>query len=371
MIGSRALRRTSTLAVALLVALTALAGSAAAKGFTQTNLVSDLPDVALFEDPNVVNAWGTAFNAAGTILWVVDNGTGLSTTYAPDGTPLSLVVTIPPPLGAEGPAAPTGIVRNDTADFVISEDTTSDRARFLFATEDGTISGWSPNVDVANAILVVDRSEDEAVYKGIAIASTEDGNFLYATDFHNGVVDVFDGDFNFLGSFTDPDIPAGFAPFGIRLIDGVLFVTYAKQLPPENRDDQAGPGNGFVVTFSPDGGVLALFAAHGPLNSPWGLSVAPRGFAGFSRGALLVGNFGDGRINAYDLRTAKFLGQLIDRTGQPLVIDGLWGLTVRPVGPTGNTRGGPLLYFTAGPNDEADGLAGTLGTSVETRRSRR
>ncbi len=373
MIGSRALLRTSFLTVALLLALTALAGTAVAKGFTQTNLVSDLPDVARFQDDNLLNSWGIDFNAAGTVLWVADNGTGLATTYAPDGTPLSIIVTIPPPEGAEGPATPTGLIRNDTADFVVSEDTTSGRAIFLFATEDGTISGWNPNVDPDDAILEVDRSGAGAVYKGIAIASTEDGNFVYATDFHNGVVTQWDGEFHFVRSFTDPDIPSDFAPFGIRFIDGVLFVTYAKRLPPpDENDDQAGPGNGFVVIFSPEGDVLELFAAHGTLNSPWGLAVAPRGFREFSRGALLVGNFGDGRINAFDLRTGDFMGQLIGRDGDPIVIDGLWGLLVRPnVGPTGNDRGGPLLYFSAGPNEEADGLVGTLQTSAAVRPSRR
>jgi uncharacterized protein (TIGR03118 family) len=211
-------------------------------------------------------------------------------------------------------------------------------------------------VESADAVLAVDRSETGAVYKGLAMALTDSGNFIYATNFHAGVIEKFDADFDLVDSFTSPDIPDGFAPFGIREIGGRLFVTYAKQKLPDKHDDEAGPGNGFVVAFDPETDEGAVFAAHGTLNSPWGLLVAPNGIGKFG-GGLLVGNFGDGRINAFDLMTGQFEGQFEDRGGKPLTIDGLWGLEKSPV----TAEIGPrLIYFAAGPDDESNGLVGTL-----------
>ena len=350
--------------VALLAALVpALAQPAAAKGFAQLNLLSDIPDFeALRIDTNVVNSWGIAFGPTGA-LWVADNGTGVATVYQPNGQPTGLVVTIPPPEGEAGPATPTGIVFSPTSDFVVTKDDTSAPARFLFATEDGTISGWNPQVDATNAILAVDRSATGAIYKGIAIATSEGGNFIYATNFHAGVVDVFESGFAYVTSFTDSAIPDGFAPFGIRNIGGRLVVTYAKQLLPDKADDEAGPGNGFVVVFSPTGEVVKELISHGRLDSPWGVAIVPAGF-GQIGGALLVGNFGDGHINAYNPVTGAFIAPVTDRTGREIAIGGLWGLEAFnrklpfPAGP--GATGLPLLYFASGPNDEADGLVGIL-----------
>jgi uncharacterized protein (TIGR03118 family) len=200
----------------------------------------------------------------------------------------------------------------------------------VFATEDGTLSGWNPEVDRSNAILKVDNSASDAVYKGLALGSNRHGNFLFATNFHAGTIDVFDSHFHqvhLAGSFIDPELPPppigqpGFAPFGIHNIGGDLFVTYALQ-NDEQHDDVAGPGNGFVDVFDTNGHLLQRFASHGTLDSPWGMAVAPGGFGAFSH-ALLIGNFGDGRINAFNRNAGVFLGQLADTAGQPITIDGL------------------------------------------------
>jgi uncharacterized protein (TIGR03118 family) len=265
-----------------------------------------------------------------------------------------LVVTVPPPTGSQGPSTPTGIVFNGTSDFVVSAGGVSGPAAFIFATEDGTISGWNPNVNRGAAILAVPSSG--GVYKGLAEVTSPGGNFIYATDFRNNAVQVFNGSFNLVNSFTDPSLPPGFAPFGIANINGLLYVTFALQIAPDNHDDQAGPGNGFVDVFNPQGGLVSQFAAQGPLNSPWGLAQAPASFGDFGN-ALLVGNFGDGAINAYDLATGNLLGQLTNQRGQPLFIDGLWALTFGNGGQGGNPN---VLYFTAGLNGESDGLIGDL-----------
>jgi uncharacterized protein (TIGR03118 family) len=325
----------------------------------QTNLVSNLSGVAAHQDPNLVNAWGLTSSSTSP-FWVADNGTGLSTLYNTAGTPLSLVVTIPPPAGSPAGtvAAPTGTVFNGTTDFVVSNGTTSGPSRFIFATEDGTIAGWNPTVDPTHAILAVDNSGSDAIYKGLAIGSTATGNFLYATNFHAGTVDVFDGSFHpttLAGSFTDPTLPDGFAPFGIQNINGVLYVTYAKQ-DANKEDDVAGRGNGFVDAFDTSGMLLGRVASGAPLNSPWGLTLAPSTW-GRVAGDLIVGNFGDGAINVFDPVTGDWRGGLKTETGEPLRIDGLWAL--RP-GNGGNGGDPNLLYFTAGPNDETDGLFGSL-----------
>lgn len=240
-------------------------------------------------------------------------------------------------------------------------------AEFLAATEDGTILAWDQKLSGTNASIVVDRSGAGAIYKGLAIARTTNGApQIYAANFHAGVIDVFDANFNYVSSFTDASLPtnnapAMFAPFNIKTIRGKLFVTFALQKLPDAADDQAGPGNGFIDIFDTDGTLLRQFATGGPLNSPWGLAIAPRHFGQFS-GALLVGNFGDGRINAYHLLTGQFLGQLSDPSGAPIVILGLWGLTFeRDEQPSRECEFEAIrLYFTAGPHDEEDGLLGYL-----------
>lgn len=330
-------------------------------GYKQHNLVSDGFIPADHTDPNLVNPWGLSFNPGGDV-WVADNGTGVATLYDGLGTPQSLVVTIPPPDGGTPPSAPNGNVFNfanvDASLFVVSKGMSSGPALFFFSTEDGTISGWNPTVDLNNAILVVDNSMNGTVYKGLALAGSGGGLMLYATDFHNNQVDVFDTSFKPVttpGGFRDREIPRGFAPFNIQNILGNLYVTYAKQ-DAEKHDDVAGPGNGFVDVFSPDGFLIQRFARRGVLNSPWGLVLAPAGFGKFS-GNLLVGNFGDGRIHAFDFPTGTPLGTLRAPDRSPLVIDGLWGLHfgngVADQPPT-------TLYFASGPDQENHGLYGSI-----------
>jgi uncharacterized protein (TIGR03118 family) len=316
-------------------------------GFTITALVADIASFnAKTIDPNLVNPWGIVFSGTGN-LWVSNNGTGTSTVYDANGNKQALTVGIPSATSPTG-GSPTGVIANTTTDFPIG---TSGPSLFIFATEDGLIAAW--NAAAANAQIVVNRSAKGAVYKGVAMASSAGANFIFATDFHNGVVDIWDNAFKFVKSFTDPNIPAGFAPFGITNIGGKLYVSFAKQLAPDNHDDEAGVGNGFIDVFNPDGTVASRFVSNGSLNSPWGMVIAPAGFGSFA-GALIVGNFGDGRIGAYDSNSGAFLGFVSDLNAAPLVIDGLWGLAFGP------TAGSTSLYFASGPNSEAHGLVGTI-----------
>ena len=273
-------------------------------------------------------------------------------------------MTLPPPAGSPPgtTATPTGVVFNGTSDFVITEGAQSGPALFIFATEDGTISGWNQVVDVGHALLTVDSSASGAIYKGLALGSNGAGNFLFATDFSHATIDVFDQNFapaTMAGDFRDPNIPAGFAPFGIQNIDGNLYVTYTKQ-DEDKEDDVAGAGNGFVDIFDTNGTLMRRFASQGTLNSPWGLVMAPASFGTFSR-ALLVGNFGDGRINAFDASSGNFLGQLPSETGAPIALQGLWGLIVGNGAKGGDTD---TLYFTAGTDDEHHGTFGSLRPSM-------
>jgi uncharacterized protein (TIGR03118 family) len=372
--------RRSVLALAALVALSALialtgtarsasadGGGIAARSYVQSNLVSDIPGLAAHTDPNLKNPWGTSVGP-GSPIWVSDNHAGVTTLYDGAGNAQSLVVAIPAPLsaGAGAVGAPTGQAFNtfdpSSSDFVISQDGKSGPAFFLFATEDGTIAGWNPSVDKTHAIIAIDRStaadgvgDVGANYKGLALVTMSSGKFIYATSFRFGRVDVFDSHFNLVNSFTDPTVPTGFAPFGIHNIGGKLYVTFAKQGPGKN-DDAARPGNGFVDVFSPNGDLLQRLVSRGKLDSPWAVTLAPTTFGAFG-GDILVGNFGNGRINAYDPTTGMFQGELSGPGGGPIAIDGLWGLRFAPATPgaTPNT-----LFFTAGLNHEADGLFGTL-----------
>jgi uncharacterized protein (TIGR03118 family) len=342
-------------------------GGIATRSYVQTNLVSDIPGLAAHTDPNLKNPWGTSVGP-GTPIWVSDNHAGVTTLYDGAGNAQPRVVTIPAPAsaGAGALGAPTGQAFNTldptSTDFVISKNGVSGPAFFLFATEDGTIAGWNPNVDNTHAVIAVDNStatdaagDVGANYKGLALVSTPSGKFIYATSFRFGRVDVFDSRFNLVNSFTDPTVPAGFAPFGIHNIGGKLYVTFAKQGPGKD-DDAARPGNGFVDVFSPNGDLLQRLASRGRLDSPWAVTLAPPSFGAFG-GDILVGNFGDGRINAYDPVTGELQGELSGPGGGPIAIDGLWGLRFSPAtsGATPNT-----LFFTAGLNHEADGLFGTL-----------
>jgi uncharacterized protein (TIGR03118 family) len=354
-------------------------GGSSHEGFyVQTNLVSDLPNIAKVQDKNLVNSWGLVHGPT-TPWWVADNGTGVSTLYNGNGTPFPvgspLVVTIPAPAGGTT-AAPTGIVFNNVNstnpdDFVVRANGKSGPSLFMFATEDGTISGWNPTVDRTHAILAVDRSKVKigqftgAIYKGLAIGKSEGKDFIYATDFRFGTVEQFDAKFHLVRSFTDPELKEQchlsnphnqcFAPFGIRAIGGKLFVTFALQKVGKH-DDQAGPGNGFVDVFNTNGELLRRFASHGKLNSPWGLTLTPNNFGPFSHD-LLVGNFGDGHINVFNPATGAFLGQLPDQAGDPITINGLWGIDFGNGNLAGETD---ELFFASGLNDEANGLFGKI-----------
>lgn len=331
------------------------AAAAAVGGYQQTNLVSDQPGVAALQDPDLVNAWGLV-DGPTTPWWVADNGTGLSTLYTGAGAKVPITVTVPPPAATPGAtSAPTGVVFNGSAtEFLVPGTTTA--ARFIFDTEDGTISAWSGG---PAATLAVDNSGSGAVYKGLALATSTGGDQLYATNFRDARIDVFDTRFAPVtlpaGAFSDPMIPAGYAPFGIRSIGGLLYVTYAMQ-DAARHDDVAGVSHGFIDVYSPDGTLVQRFARHGLLNSPWGLAVAPAGFGTFS-GDLLVGNFGDGHVDAYHLPDGTLLGPLLAPDGSRLTIDGLWGLGFGNGSSAGPTT---TLYFTAGPDSETHGLYGDL-----------
>ncbi len=355
-------------AVVVRVPATHAASLSSEEGFyQQTNLVSDISGLAKVTDAHLHNPWGLSASPTSP-WWVSDNNAGVSTLYNGDGAIIPLVVTIPLPGGGPG-GTPTGTVFNpvnstNPNDFVVSENGKSGPSLFLFATEDGTISGWNPTVDGTHAIIAVDRSTVGlgAVYKGLAIGSSHHQEFIYATNFRFGTVEMFDAHFKLVRSFTDKklsrDCPLPgqcFAPFGIQNIGGKLYVTYALQ-KPDKHDDQAGAGRGFVDVFDTAGHLLRRFAEHGALNSPWGLALAPSHFGRFSHD-LLVGNFGDGRINAFDLDSGEFHGQLKDEGGHPITIDGLWALAFG----NGHLAGKQNeLFFSAGINDEVDGLFGKI-----------
>jgi uncharacterized protein (TIGR03118 family) len=339
-----------------LVGSLSLSGIASAQKYSQTNLVSDVPNLAATTDPNLVNSWGITFSSTSPV-WIADNGTGLSTLYTGTGSIVPLVVTIPPPKDAEGPSAPTGIVFNGGGGFNVKQHDISGSSVFIFDTEDGTISGWSPGVDAHNAILAVDNSEGEAgaVYKGLAIGTADNHTFIYADNFRSGWVEMYDSNFKWVKNFTDTDLPLGYAPFGIQNINNKLYVTFALQ-DEAKHDDVAGQGHGFLDVFDLNGNKLKRLVSHGALNSPWGLALAPPTFGKFS-GNLLVGNFGNGHISAYNVQTGASLGQLRNTAGAELAIDGLWGLKFGNGGAAGPTN---TLLFTAGPDHEAHGLFGRI-----------
>jgi uncharacterized protein (TIGR03118 family) len=309
-------------------------------------------------DPNLVNAWGLGVQATdagappdalNAFLWVADNGTGVSTVYSPFGQVFPPPTTIPvPPDGGVPPSAPTGLVLNASATAFMAD-------KVIFATEDGTIAGWQGG---ASATLRVDSSSVDAVYKGLTIATMNGVPRLYATDFHNAKVTVWDQTYATIvptGGFTDATLPAGFAPFGIQSSASLVWVTYAKQ-DAMKHDDVAGVGNGYLDVFDFNGTFVKRLISAGALNSPWAMVVAPADFGAFSN-ALLVGNFGDGHINAYDVATGFWRGPALDVTGAPLKIDGLWSLVFGD-----DAVGAPhnRLFYTAGPIKETHGQLGHL-----------
>lgn len=343
-------RVSNLLIITILLFSAAIYPAVAKQVYKQTNLVSDIPNLAQFTDPNLVNPWGLARNSTGS-WWVADNGMGVSTLYNGTGNPFPigspLVVTIPP-----SGSSLTGVVSSGGSGFM---------ARFIFVSEDGRITAWNTS-DPTNAVIRLDNSAGNAVYKGVAMANInppESGKdpYLYVANFHNGTVDVFDNGFNQVslgGNFNDSNIPTGFAPFNIVNINGDLFVTFAKQ-DAQKHDDVAGPGLGYVDKFSPDGKLL-MRLKHGKwMNSPWGVALSPNNFGKFSN-KLLVGNFGSGQIAIFDPANGDFKGFLKDNKGR-ITIDGLWALVFGNDADAGPSN---VLFFTAGIQDEQHGLFGTI-----------
>lgn len=330
--------------------------------YKQTNLVSDIPGFAQIEDPLLVNPWGVAFSATSP-FWVSNNGTNTATLYGGDvgGSPFTknpLNVTIP---GAFPPGAlPTGVVFNGSAtDFSFTGGGTTGPARFIFAGINGTITAWKGGL--TSAVVVASKPFPANVYTGLAIGNNGTANFLYAANFAQKKIDVYDKNFastTLAGSFTDAGIPADFSPFNIQNLGGKLYVEYAK-VDPATGDDLPGPGNGYVSVFDTNGNFLNRLVSNGPLNSPWGVTIAPAGFGAFP-GALLVGNFGDGRINAFNPTTGAFLGTLNNEAGNPVEIENLWAINFGNGAGAGDTG---TLYFAAGYDDEHHGLFGSLKPS--------
>lgn len=328
-----------------LLSTAAFAGGKPAPGeltFNVVPLVSDQAGVAPFTDPNLVNPWGVS-QAPGNPLWVSDNHTNLSTLYDPNtGQPQSLVVNIP----SDGPTG-TVFVPPGTG-FPITENGVTDDSIFLFDTEGGAILGWSPNVDATNAVIAVDNSANSSVYKGLAYDPTD--VLLFAADFHNNQVQVYDGSWNLVRSFTDPGLPKNFAPFNVAWLNNKLYVAFAER--EQNGDDEVdGKGLGYVEVFDTQGVMQKHLVSNAKLNAPWGMTIAPPGFGKYA-GRLLVGNFGDGYIHVYDADKGTYKGELRGSKSKPIVIDGLWSLFP---GPNDNT-----IIFSAGPDGEAHGLLGQI-----------
>jgi len=333
------------------------------KDFTQVNLVSNNGEYdALHTDPHLINAWGLTFSSGGT-PWIGSQGGHVSSVYNSEGAFVAArpEVAIPSPAGpvATNPTGgnPTGVTVNidpNTADFRLSN---SQTARFLFVGVDGILSGWNPAA--GNFALPIKNNVATSAYTGLTMAQNTAGQYyLYAANFRAGKIDVWDKNFSSVGlSFTDPDLPAGYAPFNIQNVGGRLYVMYAK-VGTDGRDE-AGPGNGYVDIYNADGMLLSRFVSRGQLDAPWGIAQAPATFftdeSGVGQAAILIGNFGDGRINAYSV-DGRFLGQLRAH-GNPIVIDGLWAIMFPP---STSTIDQDRLYFTAGPDEEEDGLFGYI-----------
>ncbi len=349
---SRYLAAAFVLAAALVGATGAGASRSALVAYNVYPLISDSSAVqAPLADTSLVNGWGLSASASSP-WWAANNKTNTSTLYSGVGSKNALTVTVA--------GGPTGTVANaNTAAFLVTQNGVSSSSRFLFDTQAGQVLGWTPTVNGTAAVTAVDNSAKGAEYDGLATLNDR----LYATDFHNARVDSFDASFKPLSlGFSDPKIPKGWAPFGIQALNGNIFVTYAKQ-DSAKRISVPGGGSGYVDEFNPDGVLIARVAskgnAHAPLNAPWGLALAPANYGAFS-GDLLVGNFGNGRISAYQqLASGKwvFKGQLRVASGAPIVLDGLWAIAFgngASAGPANN------LYFLAGPSGQTHGLFGFI-----------
>jgi uncharacterized protein (TIGR03118 family) len=349
---------TRTLALLAVVAVATFNFSVRAvpfQGYTVTNLVSDEPILATNVDANLLNPWGLTFDESGDPI-VADNADSLATFYGPDGTVV--------PFSINAGTAPTGIEYNIyTNDFLIGPSTNPVPAELLICTESGTVLGFSLAVSFNTAVVTVNDSASSAVYTGLTVAQSRGKQYLYVADFYNAKIKVYDSKFNFVGSFTDPHMTAGFAPYNVRNIAGFLFVTFAKQSASPTTFAQAGAGNGFVEIFTPDGILIERLVSHGELNSPWGITYVPFTFGKFGS-ALLVGNNGDGRINAYDPIFGNFLGTLDGTTGAPITIPGLWSLSMTPhIDAAGDddcdNPANNNLYFTSGPG-QTNGIVGLI-----------
>jgi uncharacterized protein (TIGR03118 family) len=329
------------------------AGIAVAQNsYAQSNLTSDLSHVAANTDSKLVNPWGIAFFPGGP-FWVADNNSGFSTLYDATGKKQSLVVTTPPPSDMTGPGTPTGIVTNSTSGFLVA----GAPAVFIFDSEDGTISAWWTGTQSS---ITVDNSDSGAVYKGLAMLTNTFGTFLLAANFNSGKIEVYDQTWKLTtltGNFTDPTLPKGYAAFSVHVIGSAVYVTYAKQNSLKH-DPVIGPGHGYVSQFDTHGNFVRRFASAGVLDSPWGVVMAPTtGFGAFSA-ALLIGNFGDGIINAFSPTTGKLLGQIQNPDGTVIHNPGLWDMVFS----AGGTGSPTTLYFTSGILSEAHGLFGAIAT---------
>ena len=319
--------------------------------FQVTNLIADRPGIARTTDPDLVNPWGLS-SAPGGPLWTANNGTGTSTVYDPNSfAKLGLTVWIPGANGGLGSPTGTVFTSGSGASFPVTQNGVTGHSIFLFDTEDGTISGWAPTVNANYAIIAVNDSSTGAVFKGMTLVPVQHSQNLFAADFVNNRVDMFNGQFQAIGSFTDASLPTGYAPFNVQTLNGQVYVAFAKR--GDGHDEVDGHGLGYIDIYNTHGQFVHRLVAKGPLNAPWGLAIAPASFGEFA-GALLVGNFGSGVIVAFNPTTGAYLGQLSDH-GKPIVIPGLWALAQGPDGE---------VIFSSGPNGEANGLIGAIKPTV-------
>lgn len=355
---------TRQILAAALFSVVAARAQTGANAYIQHNLVSDVPGLADVTDPNLIDPWGMSFSATSP-YWVSNHGKGNTTVYTNSNTTTGVaisatVVTIPPAAGGSSPSTPTGQVQNSTTGFLLANGT---KASFIFCTEDGTVSAWNGGT---TATVMIDNSAAGTVYKGMALATNNGAPTLYVANFSYGTIDILDTNFKLAsvsGGFGDPNMLPGFAPFNIWNINNQLYVMYAKQ-DPTKKLDQPGIGNGVVDIFDLNGNLLQRLTAGGPLNSPWGVAIAPAGWGAFG-GAVLVGNFGDGWINAFDPKTGNLLGALEDATGKPISIQGLWAIAFGNGGSAGDVR---YLYFVAGifnGDTKVHGLLGSLAPPAQ------
>jgi uncharacterized protein (TIGR03118 family) len=349
--------------LAAMVALVATTGLADASSVTQTNLISSGSPAAKVVNSIFINPWGMSYGPGGA-FWISANGWGDSPIYSLAPTAGAIpseegAPTIPKPAGDTASfSAPDGQVFNGTNGFVVKSAGKSGPALFLFATEDGTISGWNPTVNAGTAITVVNNYQGGkgAVYKGLALyTDAKAGTFLLAANFRSGLVEVYDPNFALVGEFRDHELPANYAPFNVQVLGGQIYVTYATQ-DAAKHDDAPGNGNGTVEIVDLYGTPSARLGDVKVLNSAWGLALAPTSW-GTLAGKLLVGNFGNGKINAFDPATLEFTATLATANGKPLAIPGLWGLIPGNDGKAGSSK---AIYFSAGPKQETGGLFGSL-----------